>query len=436
MYDFQRDAINRFIDEAKTKEKVLAGLKVLKQHGIDPLYPKESPIWRYLSNHVFRVLIADSPTQSEKEYLKNLWNNFNPEGKQSLQYDCIETTFGRSLLASVLDDKLLFETIINKGILAELTAFIKNKPDFFKRHTDLKIFQYPLKKIILCEEAGLKINFNILINTVSDNYKVKVPSKLFDFIKRHKDKVTLQEWDQIIFKFLENIKSTNYLSAWNNDEPFIGDVFSLVESLNFPKELKIEETVHLCSYFSVCTNINLLDTKNKNLSSDEINNRWLNSILSLNTMGFIKSDLWDKFYSLLDNDFIVECIKNSSDVIKKYDKRTDYNTSNYPLGLKYFKLMDNESFRPILLDMIFEHGSVQTNKKVYNNQKGNPGTASREYMYRFYINKLLDNPKEFTKIESISGNNFNDEMFKEFKQAILMERDLPDKKQDSLIMKI
>lgn len=433
MDNFQIDVINKFIAEAKTKDKVLAGLKLLKQQGIDSLETKESIEQSLLGNHVFRVLIADSPTQSEKEYLKKLWNVFNKETKKALQYDCTETTIGRHLLASVLDDKLLFETIINRGVFAELTQFIKSNPDFFKTNTNLKIFRSALKKILLCEDAGLKIDFEILMNTVEDNYKVKVPSKLYDFIKRHKDKLTDEEWDKLILKMLDNIKRSNYFSKWNKEDPFIGDIFTLVEQLNFPKRVKVEETIHLYSYFPSFSSILLLDNENKNLSIEEINKKWVKAIGSLDTKGFIKSDLWDKLYFCLDKKFITDCIISSIDVIREYDNHHGFNN---PLGKRYFKLMQDESFKPLVLNMIFEHANIEANIKVYDQQKSGSNKDSTQYIYRFYINKLLDFPDQFTKIQKIIGNDLNDSIFKKIQQVIFLERAFPEKKQDSLKIKI
>lgn len=432
---YQQRLIDNFINNCKKdKQHILPGLEDLKKQGIDNL--SEIKEYNYLNSFLFRALIKN-PTAEEEILLTNIWSHNKGSQKEHLKYYCNDARFSRNLLLSVNSSKENFAMVINRGVLGELKNFFKLNPNFFKDNDEFKMYKYPLKKILLCETHGIKINYKILHGTITEEKALNYPKKLFDFISRHKKSVTSEEWDSLIIQLILNASHLNNISRYKKKQK-VGDVFFLIEQLNNPSALEIDVPFTVSNYYTSHTKLDFFNSENKNLTEEEIYKRWLSCIKILNNEKFMTSTFYEEFKLSFADEELIEMMKKALPrlISNLYDFKIDKDFYKWPLARSTYRdLLEKEKFKKELLNSICTGYSDIVNQTFYQRIKGKENTATRDDIYDFYINKMLDNPDKNSIIEFALGTDYQTDVFKKRKAMIELGRKLPAK-EETILTKI
>ena len=429
MYNHYEYLINNFIRDTNSKEKIWQGLEQLKKKGVDTLDENFKGVSLYsLNNHIFKHLMK-SPSEEQKEYLKKLWEFKDGTMQSLLRYRCEDSSFGRSLLKNVDSQVRCFERVINHSTLRELNDFLKENPRFFYNSPKLDLYRHPLRKMLLCEAAGMEISNKTVLATVSQD-KLKDPAKLFNFISRYKKNLPENEWDNLIKIMLRNADTINSFSRRGEKNEKIGDVYFLIKQLYDPKSLEVNRFYSSNLIYESPNNI-YFDPKNKNMTKEQIDFNWIESIKLLNTESLIRSNSWDHAKDLLENETIINIINKELKylIINKDETQPDKNAGRWPLFYypQYSALFKNEVFQPIIKELIFNECTVDENHSFYEVTKGNAGTHKRLETYAYYSKKMLDNPNDCSKIISILAADYNSKEFKGVDAVVKLEHLLPEK---------
>lgn len=430
---YQEQLINSFVKEANTKEKVLKGLEELKKDGIDPLDEKSTGVSIYsLASHIFKHLMK-SPTEQDKEILTKIWNIKGGTLQSLLRYRCEDSRFGRELLKGTDDNVKYFERVINKSTLSELKNFLIEHPKFFYNAPKVQLYDHPLKKILLCEAAGMEMSTNTLISTVSQD-KLKDPAKLFNFISRYRKDLPPVQWDNLIKIMLRTADSINSVSRVHQKSPKIGDVFFLINQLNDPKSISVINLFNPNLIYED-KNVSYFDPKNKNMTKEQTDTKWIEAIKLLNTDRIIRSNSWSTAKNLLDNETIINSINKSFKdlLLNNYETEPDKKAARWPLFSypQYLMIFESDVLQPIIMKLILNECTVEQNQSVYELKKGKEGTHQRLESYAYYSKQMLENPENEGKIEAILGQDILSKEFKGVAEKVKLEYLLPEKSEKS-----
>ena len=415
--------IEQFVTKYTSKEKIWAGLVELKGQGIDPLDENFKGSLYNLNSHIFKYLIK-SPTDEEKEFLTKLWNFKNGDMQSLLNSRCEETSFGRSLLKGFDSSVKCFERLMNYGTLRELNEFLKENIKFFDESPKFQLFNHELKKVLLCEEAGMKIDFRTLRCTINDE-SFKTPSKLFDFVSRHKEYLDKVQWDSLVLSMIVKADNINYTGR-NNP---IADVFFLINQLNNPEELSVSTLLSNNFIRPDKDKVIYFDVKNKSLPLEVFELKWIESIKMLNIDNIITSSSWTKAQPLLEDEIVINSISKSIKklVLNRFETEPDPEAYRWPLFTSYRGLFQSDVFQPVIIKLIINECSVETNKTLYDLIKGEEKGHKRFEMYEFYQHYLLENPAKNQFLAQILSHDFHSEEFKRIGTKVKIETFIPAK---------